>query len=631
MKQDSTVMESVPYQGRVLATPPKLLVELESWRHSFVCNLLDILWPQRQPSLNLASRPGQFWPDVFVPSALPWRGVLQSSGYHILLVAGAVLLSHFWPHPAEIATQSTLHEDVVYYSPEELPPLDTGTQHPAIAQKGDPAFAAQPIISVPPDSDNHKQTIVTPPNVKLDRDVPMPNIVAWSPTQPLVPLAATEHLPASVKLPVLPTTVVAPAPDVMNTAVRKAALLQPEVVAPAPEIRAVPALRGLQLEQSAVVAPALNIQATAARRMGDLNIGHQQVVAPAPQFPVPEQRAALLARAGVGMAPVVAPAPKIEANFSRRTGAIQAGTQQVVAPAPDLPQQGVRRTGGTTAGTMLSANTAVVPPAPAFAEAHGTRGGGEVIALNLHPLPPPTPVAAPTGNRRGTFAATPQGKVGALGTPENKEIQSGATDSSAAGARTDGLPAGLHVGAPDHVASATGAGGEKAGATRPVLSASVTTPRVRVDARPVEIPADHESELERKVFAGRRFYSMTLNLPNLNSATGSWIIRFAELKDGNGQGKLIAPEAVHEVDPGYPLELMRRNVGGTVTLYAVIHTDGSVGDVKVLEGIDDRLDEYACKALARWQFLPAMRDGSAIALAAVVKIPFRPTRGRPAF
>ncbi len=68
-------------------------------------------------------------------------------------------------------------------------------------------------------------------------------------------------------------------------------------------------------------------------------------------------------------------------------------------------------------------------------------------------------------------------------------------------------------------------------------------------------------------------------MPNLNSAGGSWVIRFAELNENHGnedKGELTAPVATQKVDPAYPLELMRRNVQGTVTLYAVIRNDGSV-------------------------------------------------------
>jgi TonB family protein len=117
---------------------------------------------------------------------------------------------------------------------------------------------------------------------------------------------------------------------------------------------------------------------------------------------------------------------------------------------------------------------------------------------------------------------------------------------------------------------------------------------------------------------------MTLNLPNLNSQGGSWVIHFAELANNESKGELAAPVATTEVHPAYPTELMRHNVQGTVTLYAVIHNDGSVGEVRVLRGVDDRLDEYACRALAQWRFRPATKDGAPIDLEAVVVIPFHP-------
>jgi TonB family protein len=146
------------------------------------------------------------------------------------------------------------------------------------------------------------------------------------------------------------------------------------------------------------------------------------------------------------------------------------------------------------------------------------------------------------------------------------------------------------------------------------------TPRRALSAT---IPA---TELERQVFGQRKFYSMILNMPNLNSAGGSWIIRFAELQGDDTGGDLTAPEATHKVDPGYPLELMRQNVQGTVTLYAVIRSDGTVGSVRVLNSPDQRLDSYARTALTGWHFRPATKNGSPVDLEAVVIIPFRPTR-----
>jgi len=119
---------------------------------------------------------------------------------------------------------------------------------------------------------------------------------------------------------------------------------------------------------------------------------------------------------------------------------------------------------------------------------------------------------------------------------------------------------------------------------------------------------------------------MTLNLPNLNSAGGSWIVHFAELQENKGPGELSGPIARRTADPAYPLELMRRNIHGTVTLYALINSDGTVGSVRVLNGVNDQLDEAAKSALMKWQFLPAMKNGNAVALEAVVRVPFRPFR-----
>ena len=119
---------------------------------------------------------------------------------------------------------------------------------------------------------------------------------------------------------------------------------------------------------------------------------------------------------------------------------------------------------------------------------------------------------------------------------------------------------------------------------------------------------------------------MTLNMPNLNSSTGSWEIRFAEMETGKKIGDLLAPVAMEKSDPGYPLELIRSNVHGMVTLYAVIGADGKVAAVRVLNSPDDRLDSYAEKALSRCKFAPAERAGKPVALEAVVRIPFRVRR-----
>ena len=154
----------------------------------------------------------------------------------------------------------------------------------------------------------------------------------------------------------------------------------------------------------------------------------------------------------------------------------------------------------------------------------------------------------------------------------------------------------------------------------PNLIASVRPPRVSARMQP-----EGESKLseeERAVFGSRKFYSFSLNMPNLNSNGGSWIVRFAALKPDAGSGHpsagdpspedLSAPAATRKVDPAYPQELMRQNVGGTVILYAIIHTDGTVGNVRVLRSVEERIDRFASVAIAKWHFQPATKNGAPV-------------------
>ena len=496
--------------------------------------------PGDEPSNRKRNEKDDFdlWGDVFVQQELPWRRFLQSAVLHTAAVALIWTISLVWIRQQKILDRDAFDRSaLVTYSPQEyLPPLDTGAVKMLKAQKGNPAFDKQPILSVPREADNRSQTIVVPPDVKLDRDVPLPNIVATGAVAPMVPLDATRTSLSRIHAP--DSQVVAPAPDVQfapDRVVRTA--MKSDVVAPAPE-----------LTQSAKGHVSL------------MNIAPSEVVAPAPQLTLEAQHT--LARGG---------------------GRLPSGGVQPVAPPPSV------------------------------AAAGGTSAGGRLIALGIRPVAPTGPVPVPAGNRRGTFSATPQGKPGASGTPN---VVGSNSEAKGSGSHGSSLPGGLRVGAADsnEVASLSSSG-------------EGTAPGGHSAARAASPLADDKiSEVDRQVFGGKRVYGRTLNMPNLNSSTGSWVIKFAELDGGRKDGELLEPVAMEKSDPGYPLELIRSNVHGMVTLYAVIHADGKVGEIRVLNSPDERLDSYAARALARWKFVPGERAGKPVALEAVVEIPFRVKR-----
>jgi len=121
---------------------------------------------------------------------------------------------------------------------------------------------------------------------------------------------------------------------------------------------------------------------------------------------------------------------------------------------------------------------------------------------------------------------------------------------------------------------------------------------------------------------------MNVNMPNLNSATGSWILNFSEMHTASSGPRqdtsveIAEPLPLKKVDPKYPPTLMAEHVEGEVILYAVIRRDGSVDGIQVVRGIDPLLDANAVRALVQWKFKPAERNGEPVDLEAIVHIPF---------
>jgi len=83
-----------------------------------------------------------------------------------------------------------------------------------------------------------------------------------------------------------------------------------------------------------------------------------------------------------------------------------------------------------------------------------------------------------------------------------------------------------------------------------------------------------------------------------------------------------APVVVKQVKPQYTAEARRAKVEGTVTLEAIVETDGTVGDVTVTKGLEPGLDEQAVKALRLWRFEPGKKDGKAVRVRITLEMTF---------
>jgi protein TonB len=78
-----------------------------------------------------------------------------------------------------------------------------------------------------------------------------------------------------------------------------------------------------------------------------------------------------------------------------------------------------------------------------------------------------------------------------------------------------------------------------------------------------------------------------------------------------GIGGVSDPQLITRIDPEYPELARRARIQGKVILRAIIHKDGSVGDVEVLKEPAANLgfSESAVQAVRQWRYRPATQNG----------------------
>jgi TonB family protein len=280
-------------------------------------------------------------------------------------------------------------------------------------------------------------------------------------------------------------------------------------------------------------------------------------------------------------------------------------------------------TNATAVARRRAARENAAGPAPEIGDAaQGDPGLRRLIALSAAPAPPAPEVSVPEGNLGARISVSPEA-------PNNGE-PGGKPGSKAAGAgeagRTSGsFPAEVRV-----------AGGNPRG---PMAAISGERPRAlilkplapyqpsgNVRQGPANVAGLSSGLPPEALLSGKEVYTLHVNMPNLTSATGSWILNFAQLdedtKPFQPKPKLSSPVPVEKVDPEYPPDAIKAHIQGEVVLYAIIRKDGSVDSIQVVRGIDPALDRNAIAALAQWKFRPGTIAGTPVDLEAVIHIPF---------
>ena len=252
------------------------------------------------------------------------------------------------------------------------------------------------------------------------------------------------------------------------------------------------------------------------------------------------------------------------------------------------------------------------PSAPASAiRALEAEANVTAAVVGLNPLDRAAPVI-PEASRHAEFSAAPEisRRGGAPSADEGARITApDLTIRSGAAPRKDSIATLARV-APTSKENVLAA-------VRPLISTPPGAPPAVSAARVVSAGPDPR-------FEGRVVYTVAIQMPNVTSYSGSWILWYAERQRQPGEPREVTPPSpLRKVDPIYDLTAVEDRVEGKVQLSAIIHTDGYVYGINVLRGLDLRLDNNAITALRKWEFEPARREGTPVDVDIVIEIPFR--------
>jgi protein TonB len=86
---------------------------------------------------------------------------------------------------------------------------------------------------------------------------------------------------------------------------------------------------------------------------------------------------------------------------------------------------------------------------------------------------------------------------------------------------------------------------------------------------------------------------------------------------------IAPPRLLREVKADYTEDARQRGIAGDVVLEIVVRHDGSVGDVRILQGLAGGLNDRAAQAVRQWRFAPAQRRGIAVDVVVEVAVEFK--------
>jgi hypothetical protein len=294
------------------------------------------------------------------------------------------------------------------------------------------------------------------------------------------------------------------------------------------------------------------------------------------------------------------------------------------SPAPQPPN--------TKAETPVAADTEKRPEAP------------KLTTLSVDPVRLKDLTSLPPGNREGAFSISPAGAQpgtpgGVTGAPPAVGKGGGGPggDRSVAvgkGAAGGGGP-GSSVTSPSlSVTGRAGLAGIPAGTLAPLEPEALVYPvnaaALKLRAPGVVVSSGPGGGGGLRIYGvlhAEKIYTVFLPMPGKN-----WILQYCAHDDApkpahasrvvqiHLQPLLTPPRALDQFDFHRP-PVDQVPADAMIILHGLIRADGTVGNLEVLQGLEQTINDAAPAAFAHWKFTPALRAGSPVAVEILVGIP----------
>ena len=597
------------------------------------------------------------------PTSLrPWAASLV---LHVAVVSLLVAINPGTKRPeSQIVQLEDLLADsdyqLVYHKFEDaLPPVTPNKSSPQDSVEAKARFKApQTIIANDPDPESNHQMIWTPePAPKIAQDIPSPNVLVWTP--PDVPRLRFEAAKSESSRPEDEALEANAAPNVVAVANDSLDLqsLQPnqklryqaeKAAQQRPHEQALNTLEAPDV----VAAQDTTLDVAELQEFDRLRYwtAEQRREAPKEQAALagPAPKVAGVVRSGLDLEqiqPMTKPRFQMEAKIAQGPVTEALEPTHVPALADSLPAGQRGETGANAILSAANASLAGIPPPPpikgsgtaegksqairpagdrqtarrtANAGGPSTDAGTEGRKLAVVGVSPSAAGKVPFGQRRGSFSASPNGGPGGKGVPGARRSDSSVRIPNLS---ISGTPRASLASVASLARTADGRPPPKRFDRRSFLAKLRNRPLHDATFGDFEIEPTAENPEAR--FGTRRVRTLAINMPNINSSSGSWIVRFPEAEGFGSKEKILPPAPRVKVDPTYARAAISERIEGEVILSATIRNDGAVDHIKLIKSVDERLDTAAITALGKWKFHPALIGGMPVDIEVVVRIPFR--------